>query len=458
MVLTALPAPRLSMPLKRPCPSLDSDTQDRETQDSDTLDCEPRYSDFDDKYFEPDESQSYTKLTTANLKRHTQALDPEATLVMASASQGSKGTGKSANDTKEALRNFGVDVNTKSSLPQSLLDFERDILGKTSDLTSPNAKKIGALKPFLDELNEASLVARISHLLMFQDKTDDPETGKDYIIRLNNVSFNRDLVSNQEMSLTTPIPDVGIGYGTSTYFGQDLPAAFNKEEERILSDFPIADTMLCPFLSSQFKSHKGSMETAQRQGARDGVAVNNYMLNLFKAAKMEATARDVQHWSLTGNNEMVVLWVHWAELDPNNGSYRYYMKNIHTALLGSREPGGMGLGMFDFRQYLNNILGDAQTSRVTRIKEVLAAIGKTKGSTSRSNQSSVRFYMSREDGAEDRNGSRGSDGRGGRRGGRGGGRGRGRGGGGSNTALAAVEYTGPSTRSASRRPQGQGSS
>lgn len=320
------------------------------------------------------------ELTTENLLRHTQLETPGATVLMprgSASSQKSKTaatTTTSMADDKRALENYGIHMRTIKACPRPLAHHISTVVEKQRTGTSPTAKRISRFEPKFADLNESTFKSRLASLLFFRDQLDEEEAGtEELIINLLDVNLSKQWVEHPDgPSLSGPRPDVSIGYAAE---GKIPRTAFNEDEERILNHDPLTNApMLCPFLTAQYKSAEGSMAKAERQTARDGVAINNYMHSLLQRANMPLSPIDVQHWSATVDHEDMLLWVHWVEED-QQGRLQYYMKKIHKASLGSKRPGDEGAGMAEMRAHLRNILEYAQTRRVQRIKEIITAIG-----------------------------------------------------------------------------------
>jgi hypothetical protein len=197
--------------------------------------------------------------------------------------------------------------------------------------------------------------------LEYKDKNADPKNGEELIARMENVHLGKQWVQADKQNLGAPIPDVLYRYGTMTYLNDRFPTVSTREEESDLSEFRIAGSLLIPFLSSQWQTDHGDMEAAKRQTARDGVAINNFLRRLFKAAGIEPTHEDTCHWSRTVNSEGATLWLHWIEAGTGNGSCRYHMKGMLDARFAGRGEDEVGQGLSLMRQYLKNLLTNAQT-------------------------------------------------------------------------------------------------
>jgi hypothetical protein len=242
---------------------------------------------------------------------------------------------------------------------------------------------------------------------MFKGKEIDPESGEDYICSIMNTPFNRTWVEGSDVSLSTPRPSVSAGYALHSWRSDRYPTAFNLEEAVILSEDCLTEQLYCPFLTSQWKTSKDSMLRAERQAACDGVTVNDYLMYLFETSGIAFTERDNQYWSLTINAVYVILWLHWVE-DRSDGSYCYHIRAMHAAFFHPNHGEDIDPSLIDLTHYLRNILEDAQTHQLDRIKEAIVGIWKKKYAirTARRFSQTVRFRRGTGQVQEDDRGSK----------------------------------------------------
>jgi hypothetical protein len=141
-----------------------------------------------------------------------------------------------------------------------------------------------------------------------------------------------------------------------------VEAAFTAEEEDILDDYFLCKDMYCPFLTAQWKA-PGSGENlkyAQNQAARDGVAIVNYLYELYQTAyQRPPAALETCHFSLECDLVDGELWVHWREGDA------HYMELLEDFSLRKENT------VREVRGYLRNIVEYARGPRLESIKKAL---------------------------------------------------------------------------------------
>jgi hypothetical protein len=73
------------------------------------------------------------------------------------------------------------------------------------------------------------------------------------------------------------------------------------------------------------------------------------------------------HFSLTTEGYTIILWIHWWEVDPDDGEVIFWMEEVEVARMGK-------LGdLMDVRRILHNYLDFALGERLRSIKEALPA-------------------------------------------------------------------------------------
>lgn len=150
-----------------------------------------------------------------------------------------------------------------------------------------------------------------------------------------------------------------------------ISVPFTPAEEQILNEGNITLGMFAPWLTGRFKTAPVGLLVAALQAARDGVAVQNWLLALFQRAGIKPTVVDTLHWSLVCNTQSAQLFCHWY----NNDDGRYHIFELCSA--GLRAPFrklDRNKDMVRMRMYLRNILEWAQYERLDRIREVVATI------------------------------------------------------------------------------------
>lgn len=176
-------------------------------------------------------------------------------------------------------------------------------------------------------------------------------------------------------TLTQPRPDHAVGYITMREAAPDhVTAPLTKPEERVVLKDPVMTNLHFPFLTCQWKSAKGSQNLwhAERQGARDGATIVNYMHHFYTAAGIKPSVVDTCHWSLTCDMRSTDLFVHWRDIN-EDGEVEYYMEcvqNEHLNKAGDPENSGMAL----MRQRLHNVREYALDERLKNIKAAIRTV------------------------------------------------------------------------------------
>ncbi|KAF2652519.1 hypothetical protein K491DRAFT_46484 [Lophiostoma macrostomum CBS 122681] len=138
----------------------------------------------------------------------------------------------------------------------------------------------------------------------------------------------------------------------------------------LLSDRNLA----LPFFSCQWKASDGDLNTATRQGARDGAAIVNHLRAIWEESGLPYTAVDTCHFSGDCDGRVFEMFVHWPD-EPLGKPLEYPMKMIANALLENpADPDQPGLGMAQIRTYLRNIQHHATTTRLHRLQLALRTI------------------------------------------------------------------------------------
>ncbi|KAJ4365357.1 hypothetical protein N0V95_000504 [Ascochyta clinopodiicola] len=207
---------------------------------------------------------------------------------------------------------------------------------------------------------------------MFPDRLNPADDrAEDNIYLAHESHFDRQYVKHSSGSfLTQARPDRVNAYLSFKIANGRLPTPFTKEEEQVLNEGNIHPRMFCPWLTAQFKSTQIGLLVASLQGARDGVAVQNYLFTLFRRAGITPTIVDTLHWSLACNTQTVQLFCHWRGEDSS-----YHIHEFCSASLrASFQDLDRYKDMVRMRMYLRNILEWSQYERLDRIRQIVAVI------------------------------------------------------------------------------------
>lgn len=131
-----------------------------------------------------------------------------------------------------------------------------------------------------------------------------------------------------------------------------------------------ADTHF-PFLTAQWKAaiFGENQVHASLQAARDGALIVNYMHHFYSLAypNRAPTQLETCHFSLTTESYTIILWIHWREVNPEDGEVYFRMEEVEMARMGKLDD------LLDVRRMLHNYLDFALGERLRSIKEALPA-------------------------------------------------------------------------------------
>lgn len=313
-----------------------------------------------------------TPLTVKNLQLHTRLESPQTVHSMAVGSSASAAS-CAVYDSQTELQAYGVVLDSSAPLPVPLQHYVDISVKAPQAPESPSAKHLHHFQPFAQATGAKSKsLALIAPYLMFPDCTDlgDDRAEKDVYFAYE-CQFERPYVRHSNGScLTQPRPDKTNSYMPQRIAGGRISAPFDDDEEAILNEDSIHRDALCPFLTAEFKNAMDGLLVATLQGARDGVAVQNYLQALFDRADMTPTVVDTCHWSLTCNTQSAQLSLHWWGQDGRYHMHEFCNGNLRAPCCELDRNGNM----VRLRKFLRNILGYAMNERLRRIKEVIAAI------------------------------------------------------------------------------------
>ena len=131
-----------------------------------------------------------------------------------------------------------------------------------------------------------------------------------------------------------------------------------------------ADTHF-PFLTAQWKSaiFGENQVHASLQAARDGALIVNYMHQFYSLAYPNRPPTQLQtcHFSTTTEIYTYMLWIHWREVDPDDGEVYFRMEEVETARMNKLDD------VREVRKILHNYLDFSLGERLRSIKEALHA-------------------------------------------------------------------------------------
>jgi hypothetical protein len=109
-----------------------------------------------------------------------------------------------------------------------------------------------------------------------------------------------------------------------------------------------------PFLTAQWKSaiFGENQVHASLQAARDGALIVNYMHQFYSLAYPNRPPTQLQtcHFSTTTEIYTYMLWIHWREVDPDDGEVYFRMEEVETARMNKLED------VREVRKILHNYL------------------------------------------------------------------------------------------------------
>ncbi|KAF1937774.1 hypothetical protein EJ02DRAFT_47020 [Clathrospora elynae] len=148
---------------------------------------------------------------------------------------------------------------------------------------------------------------------------------------------------------------------------------FTREEDDMADWYNVvhnADTHF-PFLTAQWKSaiFGENQVHASLQAARDGALIVNYLHQFYSLAYPNRPPTQLQtcHFSITTEIYTCMLWIHWREVDPDDGEVYFRMEEIETARMNKLDD------VREVRKILHNYLDFSLGERLRSIKEALYA-------------------------------------------------------------------------------------
>jgi hypothetical protein len=285
-------------------------------------------------------------------------------------------------DPEMRLNAYGITTNGKNPIPLNLQKHITEVVKAAREAVTPSAARIAKKQPRARGMGEKAAIDLLCADLLFEGEAEDEE---EMIHSVPEVNLNRaylplapDMTVTADVGkLTQPRPDTVIAYITSQAAElADVKPALLLDEERALAKVPLSGKLHFPFLTCQWKSQSGS-EThyhASLQGARDGATIVRYLYEFYASTGCSPSNIDTCHFSITCDTLTAILFVHWRQINPADGSsIQYCMKKIAQAFL---DPMDGDEQLTNMRKYMRNILDFAVTTRLNKIK---AAIQVRKG-------------------------------------------------------------------------------
>jgi hypothetical protein len=295
------------------------------------------------------------------------------------ASSASGSNTSSVFDDDDRLHAYSIRVNSTSALPTLLRSHLEKVVRVTRTSSSPAAKLTRRNQPRAENLNEPTAIGILVDNILF---CGEAEGGEQHILRVSEAILNRKYlpdapeayIATQYGNLTQPKVDTAIGYIPS----RDADAGgvtgpLSLEEELVVMKDAVSSALLFPFLTCQWKSAKGSQGHwhAQRQSARDGAAIVNYLHAFYAEAGIAPSFVDTCHWSLTCDTQTVSLYLHWRTEEA--GNVTHHMRKVEQEFLRALDD-EENVGMVKFRHRLRNILDYAVGARLDNIKAAIPAV------------------------------------------------------------------------------------
>jgi hypothetical protein len=280
-------------------------------------------------------------------------------------------------DPETRLNAYGVTTNGKDTIPSALQTHISEVVKAAREAITLSAARIAKKQPRARGMGEKAAIDLLCADLLFEGEAED---GEEKIHSVPEVNLNRaylplapDVTVTADVGkLTQPRPDTTIAYITSQAAElADVKPALMLDEERTLAKVPLSGKLHFPFLTCQWKSQSGS-EThyhASLQGARDGATIVRYLYEFYASAGCTPSEIDTCHFSITCDTLTAILFVHWRQINPADGSsIQYCMKKIAQAFL---DPMDGDTQLTNMRKYMRNILDFAVTSRLDKIKDAI---------------------------------------------------------------------------------------
>ncbi|KAH8730348.1 hypothetical protein GQ44DRAFT_700175 [Phaeosphaeriaceae sp. PMI808] len=278
------------------------------------------------------------------------------------------------------LEGYNITVDIGVALPEALGDFVKGLREQRDQPPSPHARAIVMKRRDASLENEiGSREMMEEHILFRGEGYADGIRG---IQLKNQVNLIKEYLPQPPRatalelwgSLARPQPDSCIGYIPAARAARHTPpffTPFTREESEMADWYNVvhnADTHF-PFLTAQWKAAiSGENQIhASLQAARDGAVIVNYMHHFYALAypSRQPTQIETCHFSVTTEGYTIMVWIHWREVNSEDGEVYYRMEPVETARMN--EIGDL----HEVRKLLHNLVDYAMGERVRSIKEAL---------------------------------------------------------------------------------------
>ncbi|RMZ72886.1 hypothetical protein GMOD_00010470 [Pyrenophora seminiperda CCB06] len=267
---------------------------------------------------------------------------------------------------KKQLAGYNITVDKGVALPEALADLVKTLQRAREQEPSPHAQAIIDTRRAASVENEITARKMMEEHILFRGEGYSGGvkglTLKDQVNLIKDYLPTPPRVTVPELwgSLARPQPDSCIGYITATEATAHAPALvmpFTREED------DMADWHWKAAISGENQVH------ASLQAARDGALIVTYMHQFYTLAypNRNPTQLETCHFSLTTEGYTIILWIHWREVDPEDGEVYFRMEEVETARMGKLND------LLDMRRMLHNYLDFAFGERLRSIKEALPA-------------------------------------------------------------------------------------
>ncbi|KAH7111135.1 hypothetical protein B0J11DRAFT_543906 [Dendryphion nanum] len=283
---------------------------------------------------------------------------------------------------KKQLAGYNITVDKGIVFPESLADLV-DILKRGREQEpSPHAQAIVDTRRAASVENEINARKMMEEHILFRG--EGYPGGIKYLTLKDQVNLVKDFLpqpprkTTPELwgSLARPQPDSCIGYITATEATTHTPTfamPFTREEDDMAEWYNAvhnADTHF-PFLTAQWKAAilGENQVQASLQAARDGALIVNYMYDFYSLAYPNRTPTQLEtcHFSVTTEGYTIILWIHWREVNPEDGEIYFRMEEVEMARMGKLDD------LLDMRRTLHNYVDFALGERLWSIKQALPA-------------------------------------------------------------------------------------
>jgi hypothetical protein len=177
--------------------------------------------------------------------------------------------------------------------------------------------------------------------------------------------------ANRTPQLPDPKPELPYGYSMDVFTISQIDTMERFEMGGRSYVEPVARVYF-PFFNFEMKSElKGGLYVGENQCASTGaVAMQGFFLLVGRTAQLQSfDISEPQFFSIAANVRSAKLYVHWVGGTPIEGQAGYYMRELQSYDLGSRN------GVASLRRAVLNIYDWARQTRLPKILELLDVYG-----------------------------------------------------------------------------------